>query len=288
MVFITSFDPWHSRMCTCPEKYSFSPYTGCGHRCTYCYITSYVPRAFQPRVKNISLPRFERELERLDRSKPVSMANSSDPYTPEEAQNLQMRKMLPLLINNGFKLLIVTKSDLVMRDIDILSKGRVCVSMTVTTLNERVAKKLEPFAPHPVKRLRALEALSRAGIPTMIRLDPLIPGVNDDACSISILLKAASEAGVRQVTTSTYKVKPDNFSRVLSAFPDLEAKLKDVYACGERVGRSTYMPRKLRRDLVLKVREASEGLSIGFASCREGFPELNTVETCDGSHMLNP
>lgn len=286
MGFITSFDPWRGRLCTCPEKYSFSPYTGCGHRCTYCYITSYVPRAFQPRVKNIPVLRLERELERLDKNKPVSMANSSDPYTPEEAQNLQMRKVLPILIKNGFKLLVVTKSDLVTRDIDILSKGKVCVGMTVTTLNERVVKKLEPLAPHPVKRLRTLEALSRIGIPTMIRLDPLIPGVNDDTGSIRILLKAASEAGVKQVTTSTYKAKPDNFSRVLAAFPELEAKLKDVYAHGERIGRSTYMPRKLRRELVLMVRETAEDVSMGFASCREGFQELNTVETCDGSHML--
>ncbi len=286
MKLITPFDPWRSRLCTCPPKYSFSPYRGCGHRCVYCYITSYIPGAFQPRVKEFTLLQLEKELEKLDRSKPVSIANSSDPYTPGEAQNLLMRKVLPVFIRNGFKLLIVTKSNLVARDIDILSKGRVCVSVTVTTLNERVAKRLEPFAPHPVSRLRALEALSRAGIPTMIRLDPIIPGINDDSNTISAILKAASEAGVRQVTTSTYKAKPDNFKRVLTAFPELEEDLKNVYSRGERVGRSTYMAKSLRRELILKVREAAEELSMGFASCREGFPELHTAETCDGSHML--
>jgi len=283
---ITPFDPWRGRLCTCPPKYSFSPYRGCGHRCVYCYITSYVPGAFQPRVKEFTLLQLEKELEKLDRSKPVSIANSSDPYTPGEAQNLLMREVLPVFIRNGFKLLIVTKSNLVARDIDILSKGRVCVSVTVTTLNERVAKRLEPFAPHPVSRLRALEALSRAGIPTMIRLDPIIPGINDDSNTINAILKAASEAGVRQVTTSTYKAKPDNFKRVLTAFPELGEDLKNVYSRGERVGRSTYMAKSLRRELILKVREAAEELSMGFASCREGFPELHTAETCDGSHML--
>lgn len=286
MKLITPFDPWRGRLCTCLPKYSFSPYRGCGHRCAYCYITSYIPGAFQPRVKEFTLLQLEKELEKLDRSKPVSIANSSDPYTPGEAQNLLMRKVLPVFIRNGFKLLIVTKSNLVARDIDILSKGRVCVSVTVTTLNERVAKRLEPFAPHPVSRLRALEALSRAGIPTMIRLDPIIPGINDDSNTISAILKAASEAGVRQVTTSTYKAKPDNFKRVLTAFPELEEDLKNVYSHGERVGRSTYMAKSLRRELILKVREAAEELSMGFASCREGFPELHTAGTCDGSHML--
>ena len=286
MKLITPFDPWRGRLCTCLPKYSFSPYRGCGHRCAYCYITSYIPGAFQPRVKEFTLLQLEKELEKLDRSKPVSIANSSDSYTPGEAQNLLMREVLPVFIRNGFKLLIVTKSNLVARDIDILSKGRVCVSVTVTTLNERVAKRLEPFAPHPVSRLRALEALSRAGIPTMIRLDPIIPGINDDSNTIGAILKAASEAGVRQVTTSTYKAKPDNFKRVLTAFPELEEDLKNVYSRGERVGRSTYMAKSLRRELVLKVRETAEELSMGFASCREGFPELHTAETCDGSHML--
>lgn len=286
MKLITNFDPWRGKLCTCPEKYSFTPYTGCGHKCTYCYITSYVPRAFQPRVKEFTILQLENELKKLDRSKPVSIANSSDPYTPGEAQSLLMREVLPVFIRNGFKLLIVTKSDLVARDIDILSKGRVCVSLTVTTLNGRVAKRLEPFAPPPVSRLRALEALSRAGIPTMIRLDPLIPGVNDDSDSIRAVLKAASAAGVRQVTTSTYKAKPDNFKRVLTAFPELEENLKNVYSQGKRIGRSTYMAKRFRRGLILKVREVAEELSMGFASCREGFPELNTAETCDGSHML--
>lgn len=286
MKFVTPFDPWRGELCTCPEKYSFSPYTGCGHRCVYCYITSYIPKAFQPRVKGFTLTQLEKELERLDKSKPVSIANSSDPYTPHEAQNLLMREVLPVFIRKGFKLLIVTKSDLVARDVDILSKGRVCVSITVTTLNERIARRLEPFAPPPISRLRALEALSRAGIPTMIRLDPLIPGINDDPDSIRALLKAASEAGVRQVTTSTYKAKPDNFSRVLTVFPELEDTLKNAYSQGERIGRSTYTPRSVRRGLILRVREVAEELSMSFASCREGFPELNTAEACDGSHML--
>ena len=286
MKLITPFDPWRGKLCTCPEKYTFSPYVGCGHKCVYCYITSYIPNAFQPRAKTFTLPQIGKELKKLDKSKPISIANSSDPYTPWEARRLLMREVLPVFIREGFKLLIVTKSALVARDIDILSKGRVCVSITVTTLNERVSNRLEPYAPSPVSRLRALEALSRAGIPTMVRLDPLVPGANDDWDSVRAVLKAASEAGVRQVTTSTYKAKPDNFSRILKVFPELKENLKDVYSQGEHIGRSTYMPQNLRRELVLMVREVAEELSMSFASCREGFPELHTAEACDGSHML--
>ncbi|MCS7138541.1 MAG: radical SAM protein [Crenarchaeota archaeon] len=286
MVYITPFDPWRSRMCTCPEKYSFSPYTGCGHKCTYCYITSYIPRAFQPRVKGFTITQLERELKSLDKSKPISIANSSDPYTPGEVQNLLMREVLPVFIRNGFRLLIVTKSDIVVRDIDILSKGKVCVSITITTLEEKTAKRLEPNAPSPLRRLKALKSLSNAGIPTLVRLDPIVPGINDDVNSIRTILKSAQEAGVRQVTTSTYKARPDSLSRIMLAFPELQEEIKTLYSKGERIGRSIYLPRGLRRDIISKVREVAQEFSMDFATCREGFSELHTADTCDGSHTL--
>jgi DNA repair photolyase len=283
---ITPFDPWRGKLCTCPEKYSFSPYTGCAHRCVYCYITSYIPRAFQPRAKIFTIVQLEKELKKLNKNKPISVANSSDPYTPSESKSLLMRETLPVFIRNGFKLLIVTKSDIVARDIDILSKGRVCVSITITTLDEKTAKRLEPNAPSPAKRLKALEALSRAGIPTMVRLDPLIPSINDDSNSIRRVLEAACEAGVKQVTTSTYKARPDSLPRVVGAFPEFGGEIKNLYSNCELIGRSRYLNRELRRELVSRVREAAQDLSIDFATCREGFPELHTARTCDGSHML--
>ncbi|MEM3712595.1 MAG: radical SAM protein [Thermoproteota archaeon] len=286
MGLITPFDPWRGRMCTCPEKYSFSPYTGCGHKCAYCYITSYIPRAFQPRAKSFTILQLERELKRLDKNKPISIANSSDPYTPGEMRNLLMREALTVFVRNSLKLLIVTKSDIVVRDIDILSKGKVCVSITITTLEEKIAKRLEPNTPVPLRRLKALKVLNNAGIPTLVRLDPIIPGINDDTRSIRMLIKAAYEAGVRQVTTSTYKARPDSLSRVVSAFPELKEKLETLYSEGERINRSMYLPEKLRRELILKVREAAQEFSIDFATCREGFFELHTAKTCDGSHML--
>ncbi|MEM0162154.1 MAG: radical SAM protein [Thermoproteota archaeon] len=283
---ITPFDPWHSKLCTCPPKYSFSPWTGCSHKCTYCYITPYIFNAFKPRPKSFTILQLKNELNKLDKNKPISIANSSDPYTPEEARSLLMREVLPIFIKNGFKLLIITKSDLVTRDIDILSKGKVCVSITITTLNEQIARRLEPNAPPPISRLKTLEALNKAGIPTIVRLDPLIPGINDDLNSIKAVLEATHKVGVKQVTTSTYKVKPDNFKRVLLAFPELEGYLNGIYSRGERINMSTYAPKDLRRELMLKVKEVADDLSIDFATCREGFPDLHTAKTCDGTHML--
>ncbi|MBS7629611.1 radical SAM protein, partial [Candidatus Bathyarchaeota archaeon] len=86
MGVIGPFDPWSSKMCTCPKKYSLSPYTGCSHRCLYCYITSYISNPFEARPKKEFLKRLTYELERIDRRVPICMASSSDPYVHIESK----------------------------------------------------------------------------------------------------------------------------------------------------------------------------------------------------------
>ncbi|MDI6639569.1 MAG: hypothetical protein QMD78_01965, partial [Methanocellales archaeon] len=84
MDVIRKFDPWGDPLCTCPPKYSFSPYTGCSHRCAYCYITSYIPNAFNCRPKKDLLKRVKKDVSKVDLAIPISISNSSDPYPPEE------------------------------------------------------------------------------------------------------------------------------------------------------------------------------------------------------------
>ncbi|MBI5253313.1 MAG: radical SAM protein, partial [Euryarchaeota archaeon] len=81
---ITYFDPWRDPLCTCPRKYSLNPYTGCEHRCVYCYITSYIPRGFECRIKKNLLGEVKRDRKKLNKKIPISMSNSSDPYTTME------------------------------------------------------------------------------------------------------------------------------------------------------------------------------------------------------------
>jgi DNA repair photolyase len=285
MEIISRFDPWGDPLCTCPPKYSLNPYTGCQHFCLYCYITSYIPRAFECRPKKDLLQRVRRDLAKLDRRLPISLSNSSDPYPPMERGLGLTRKCLELIGGAGFAVQIITKSDLVARDADLLGRMRSVVSLTITTLNPKMARRLEPNAPPPERRLKAVEKLSKEGIPVTVRLDPLFLGLNEG--EIERVVRAAAGAGAVHVTASTFKPRPDSWQRMMLAFPDFCRRVKELYfAEGERHKTGRYLPAALRRELLLRVREACEASGLTFSVCREGMQELNTAPTCDGTHLL--
>ena len=287
MPLITPFDPWKSPLCHCPPKYSFSPYTGCSHRCAYCYITSYIPNAFDCRPKDNLLKRLGREIRRLDRKIPIAIASSSDPYVPMEITKNLTRDTLRLLTQNGFKVLLVTKSNLVTRDVDVIRRARCSVSMTITTLQTEIANLLEPSAPPPDKRLEAIKTLTQASIPCSIRIDPIIPGINDDLGQLELLIEEASRTGAKHIVASSYKAKADNFKRIVSAFPHLRGLLERTYwAEGEVKGRARYAPHSFRRPLLQELKRIVESYGVTFATCREGFSDLNSGRTCDGTHLI--
>jgi len=136
-----------------------------------------------------------------------------------------------LILEAGHRVLIVTKSPLVLRDLDILAKypGRAAVQITVTTLGWAVAERLEPHAPRPSAQQVAARRLAEAGLPVGMRLDPIVPYVNDSAGSLSAVVDATADAGARQLVASTYKAKPDNFARLVKAFPEVADRLRELY-----------------------------------------------------------
>ncbi|WP_457591512.1 radical SAM protein [Geoglobus sp.] len=280
MRLITPFDPWKSRMCTCPRKYSFNPYTGCDHRCRYCYST-YIPNFFSARPKQMLLVRLERELKSLPENALISMSNSSDPYPPMERELELTRNALRLIAERNLRLLVITKSDIVVRDADILSGMRAAVSVTVTTLDRDLASRIETNAPEPERRIVALKELKRAGIPVILRLDPIMPGINEDHVE-DVLEKARF---VDHVVSSTLKLRGDSYRRVAKAFPDLREMLRELYfRQGERVGGSWHLRKGIRVKLLSRVAEKCEELGISYAFCREGFPFK--AGSCDGSHLI--
>jgi DNA repair photolyase len=212
----------------------------------------------------------------------VSVSNSSDPYPRLEAETGLTRKCLQILAESRCRLQIVTKSDLVTRDIDILQDVPCVVSVTVLTADDGLSRKLEPGAPVSSRRLKAIETLAKAGIPTTVRIDPVIPFLNDD---LSELMEAVADLGALHVTCSTYKVKPDNWKRFSAVFPEVAEKLKPHYFIeGERIGRSLYLPRNMRFGLMKKAKESAEDHHLKFGCCREGF-SLNSA-VCDGSWAI--
>jgi DNA repair photolyase len=280
-MLLTVFDPWNSPLCTCPDKLTFNPYTGCDHGCLYCYASSYIPRFHDCRPKKNLLSRLKREAAQLN-GELVSISNSSDPYPRQEQKLALTRKCLETLAESRCRLQIVTKSDLLTRDIDILQKVPCVVSVTVLTTDDSLSMKLEPGAPVSSRRLKAIEGLVEAGIPTTVRIDPVIPFLNDD---LAELVEIIADLGVLHVTSSSYKVKPDNWKRFSAVFPEAAEKLKPLYFNqGERIGRSTYLPKKLRFSLMKKAKDLTEAQNLKFGCCREGF-SLNSA-VCDGSWTI--
>ncbi|MEM5793940.1 MAG: radical SAM protein [Candidatus Aenigmatarchaeota archaeon] len=285
MQVLNFFDPWKSELCTCPRKYSFSPYSGCSHACVYCYASSYIKNFFKCRPKKDVVKKLVSDLKKIDKNFPVSISNSSDPYVPEEEKLKLTRDCLKYFALHRCKVLIITKSNIVARDTDILSKMKACVSVTITTLNEEIARKLEPKASLPRKRIKALEILSKKGIPTVVRLDPVIPFLNEN--EIEDIVEVSTSVGAKHLVSSTYKVRPDNWRRFSFLFPEISKKLKDFYfKYGEKISNSFYLPKEIRFRIMKKVREACDKNKISFSCCREGFFELNNSKSCDGTHLI--
>jgi len=279
---LTWFDPWRSPLCTCPPKLTFNPYTGCDHKCIYCYASSYIPRFYDCRPKKDLLRRLEREAAKL-KGELISIANSSDPYPTIEARESLTRRCLEILTRQTCRIQIITKSDIVLRDIDLLRLVPSMVALTITTDDEELAKLLEPNAPPPSVRLKTVEKLVAKGVPVAVRIDPIIPYVNENP---ETLVKAIAEMGVRHITASTYKVKADNWQRLSLTMPKTAEKLKPLYfEKGEKIGRYTYLPKDLRLKLMEDLAQKAKKYGVKFATCREGLKGLNTA-TCDGTWLI--
>jgi DNA repair photolyase len=214
----------------------------------------------------------------------VSISNSSDPYPRLEAQTGLMRNCLEILSQNNCRVQIITKSNLVVRDVDLLRRVPSVVSLTITTDNDGTAKLIEPNAPPPSERLKALKTLIESGIPTSVRIDPIIPFVND---SPEKLVESVARMGVRHITSSTYKVKPDDWRRFSTAVPKIAEKLRPLYfERGQKMGGYTCLPKDLRSDLMRKVAFLAKKYGLKFGACRENLSSMNTA-VCDGSWLLD-
>ncbi|TIQ28987.1 MAG: PA0069 family radical SAM protein [Mesorhizobium sp.] len=189
---------------------SINPYRGCEHGCVYCFARpTHAFMGLSPGLdfesKLFAKPDAARMLDR-ELSKPgyqprtIAIGTNTDPYQPIEKQYRIMREILEVLEARGHPVGIVTKSALVTRDIDILSRmaerGLAKVALSVTTLDRMLARTMEPRASTPTKRLEAIRQLSDAGVPASVMVAPIIPGLNDP--ELERILDSARAAGARE------------------------------------------------------------------------------------------
>ena len=283
-MILRPFDPWKSQLCTCPSKLSLNPYTGCPHGCLYCYARSYIPNFSCCRPKADLPRRLAREAARVQPGRLVALSNSSDPYPPMEEKIHLSRSCLKILRDRGLAVQVVTKSCLVARDAHLLAEMRACVAMTLTTLDDSVSRVLESGAALPGQRLKAMEKLAALGVPVSARIDPIIPGIND--AEIDDLVLAVSRAGGRHLTSPTFTARPGSLMMIMNAFPEQGAVLQRLFAAGETMGGSLYLPAEMRRDVLKGIKASAEKEGLTFSTCREGWQSVPGV-SCDGSHLLS-
>ena len=191
-------------------RQSINPYRGCEHGCSYCYARpTHAYMGLSPGLdfeSKLFAKTNAAELLRAELSNAhyvpmtIALGANTDPYQPIEREYRITRQILEVLSEFNHPVGIVTKSALVLRDLDILQdmarRNLVKVAVSVTTLDPKLARAMEPRAATPAKRLGAIEALSRAGVPSVVMSAPIIPGLNDS--EIENILKAAYAAGARE------------------------------------------------------------------------------------------
>jgi len=193
-------DPWFG------IKYNMNLYRGCEHQCIYCDSRSecYQIEDFRDiLVKVNALELLERELPRKRVKGMVGTGSMNDPYTPAEARLNMTGRALQIIARHGFPVHIVTKSDMVVRDLETLcainERTRAVVSFSVTTADDALSRIVEPGAPPSSARLAALRVLAEHGIYAGVAMMPILPFIEDTEENVAAIVEAAHAAGARYI-----------------------------------------------------------------------------------------
>jgi DNA repair photolyase len=253
-----------------PFQWTINPYRGCEFGCHYCYarythefMGMENGRDFESKIyaKAAAPEILRRELRKLDRAARIALGTATDPYQPAERRFRRTRAILEVFAaEKGRHLSITTKSDLVARDADLLReiarRNVLSVNITVTTLNRRLARLMEPRAPRPDLRLGAVRTLTEAGIAAGVFPNPILPLITDSEQSLAALAAAARQAGAQYFGGGPLFLMPSAqkifFPFLERRFPKLAGPYRQLYAAGAYLG-AGYQAQL--RERVARVRE---------------------------------
>jgi len=261
-----------------PFGWTVNPYRGCQMACVYCYarythefLGHADPAEFEQTIY-VKQTDARSILESLRRARAsgleVAIGTATDPYQPAEAkfkitrQVLEVARQVP-----GLRLGITTKSPLVTRDLDLLSeiarRSELWVNLSIVTLDLDLARKLEPRAPRPDLRFKAMSGLCSAGIATRLFMMPILPGLTDGDGTLGPLLEAARGAGCREIRWNVLFLRQGTRELFLKCireeFPWLVDRYRELYA------RSAYVPQDYRDELDRRI--AAHAEAVGLECC---------------------
>ncbi len=238
-----------------PFAWSLNPYTGCVHRCTFCYVRAFELRADRPsddrygrsiRVKVNVAEVLERELARPSwRREQIAIGAATDPYQPAEGRYRLTRACIEVLGRARSPFGLITRGPLIVRDVDVLQEAsrrtEVSVMFSVPTLDPDVWRTTEPGTAPPRQRLRALSALVAAGIKASVGMAPILPGLSDRPEQLAEVVKAVRAAGATSVWANLLYLKPGTKEHFLEAlardWPEELERYEQLYA------QRAYLPR---------------------------------------------
>ena len=230
-----------------PFRWGINTYRGCEHNCTYCnarYTHEYLGLptgefAYKIMVKDNAAEALDKELsrEKWNKKWTVNMATVTDPYQPAERKFKITREVLKVFLKHHNALMVTTKSDLILRDLDILTNiaktGFLNVVITIPILDEDLRKKIEPKAASIQKRLEVVQKIHDAGITVGVTSIPLFPYISDSEEDIEKLIKTLSENGADYVIINMLNFREEARDRVMkfikNDYPDLISEYGELY-----------------------------------------------------------
>ncbi|WP_025695010.1 SPL family radical SAM protein [Paenibacillus durus] len=241
-----------------PFGWSVNPYRGCAHGCSFCFargFQGFIDKKADDEFQNHILLKtnvaeaLEAQLSGLARKfrydlaamrnevGEVMIGTATDPYQPVESRTKLTRKCLLVLAKYGIRTSVTTRSPLILRDLDLLENMHtLSVNISINTLNDGLARRLEPESPLPSKRLDTVQKLTERGIRTAVFIAPILPFLTDEPGELEALFAAAADLGAESVMTSLLRLSRDvkgwYFRTLKEQFPDKLELYRRLYADG--------------------------------------------------------
>jgi DNA repair photolyase len=270
-----------------PFRWTINPYRGCEFGCKYCYarythefmelpVTDFEDRIY---AKSAAAHLLRQELRRVGPGEGIAIGTATDPYQPAERRYGRTRSILEVFARErGLSIVIITKSDLIVRDIELLrevARANVLgVTVTITTLDEKLARLMEPRAPRPELRLEAVRKLSQAGLHVGVNPNPVMPLITDGEQQLDRLAKAARDAGAERFGGGPLFLMPCAqkvfFPFLEEHFPDLAPHYREQYEKSAYLGNGY---KEILRARIQRIRDRYGLLSGHVAYQPERWPE---------------
>lgn len=262
-------------------RYNMNLYRGCQHGCIYCDSRSecYRIEKFDEEVvvKTNAIQLLKKEIAKKKEKGTIGLGSMNDPYMPVELELEMTKQALEVIANHRFPVHMITKSDLVLRDLDLYKRINfvyAAISFTITTADDNLAKKIEPAAPAPSKKFKAMEKIAANGVMTGITLMPLLPYIQDNVDNIVDIVKAAKNSGASYIIPAFGVTLRDRqrdyfYKKLEKEFPGIKEryikKFKNNYFC---------LPEKVRvLDMIFREQCYKQGIPVKIKQFTPGEPE---------------